>query len=170
MLRELCFADAEPLLDWLRQEEAAGWLEGDGALLTHQDAERFILGCLITKGDLHLAVTNGDGAFLGLVSLKHMAAGRAEFSVGLLPAARCQGYAARAATALLARAFGPLGLQSIYMYTRGDNDQTVAFNERQGFRSLPGPPPGVSAPTGEGLRWFGLTREQYEQDRAEHDL
>jgi len=43
-------------------------------------------------------------------------------------------------------------------------------DQRRGFRDLTGPPTGVSAPDRAGLRWFGLTRAQYEQDRAADDL
>lgn len=167
--RELEFRDAPDLLAWARDEEGSRFFLGDKDSLCLADMESFILGAMLLEEDYHLCISDEQDKLVGLASLKNIdrQEKRAEFSIGLLPAAQGKGLARDAAEDLLVIAFLELELTGIYMYTDAKNLATQAFNDRCGFHPLPGPPPGVKPEASpevsnpEALRWYGLSREEY---------
>ncbi|MDO4732592.1 MAG: GNAT family N-acetyltransferase [Bacillota bacterium] len=164
--RELEFRDAPALLAWAQDPRGGRFFRGESSSLCLKDMEGFILGTMLCAGDLHRAIVNEADQLVGLLSLKNIdeEKRRAEFSIGLLPAAQGKGLAGAAVAELLPVAFDELGLESIYMYTDAGNLPTRAFNERCGFRLLESPPEGIlpDLPEAGGeLCWYGLCREEY---------
>lgn len=167
-IRDLDFQDAAALLAWAKDPEGGRFFRGDSSSLCLKDMEGFILGTMLCAGDLHQAIVDESNQLVGLVSLKNIDEEnrRAEFSIGLLPAAQGKGLAGAAVAELLPIAFDELGLESIYMYTDAGNLPTRAFNERCGFRLLESPPEGI-LPEAEGeLCWYGFSREEHLRNAA----
>ena len=165
-LRQLEPEDASPLLALLRSGAAAGLFSGDAEDLTLSHAQNFILSALLTAGDDFRAVSDGTGAFLGLIGLKDMSPERAEFCVALLPEARRRGLGRGAAEQLLQEAFSGDGAPArVFMYTRPDNEATNAFNLALGFRRQE---PEADAPDGTAaMNWYGVSREEFMAGRKQ---
>ncbi len=64
--------------------------------------------------------------------------GTVEIGWRLAPAFWGMGYASEAGRALLAHAFGPLGLREVVSFTVHDNERSVAVMRRIGMRRDPG--------------------------------
>ncbi len=159
-LRQLQPEDAPALLALLREGQAEGLFSGDAADLTLGHVQNFILAATLTAGDDFRAVSDEEGAFLGLIGLKDMSPERAEFCIALAPAARGKGLARAAARQLLREAFSEDGgPERVFMYTRPDNAVTCGFNRAMGFR--PQAPEADAAPETLSLNWYGVSREEF---------
>lgn len=159
-LRQLEPADAPALLALLQSGAEAGLFSGDAAGLTLEHMQNFILAALLTAGDDFRAVSDGSGAFLGLIGLKDASPQRAEFCIALAPEARGRGLARAAAEQLLREAFSEAGgPERVFMYTRPDNAETNGFNRAMGFR--PQAPEADAAAETLSLNWYGVGREDF---------
>jgi RimJ/RimL family protein N-acetyltransferase len=101
-------------------------------------AERLTQTSVAAEGDgLSLAVERReDGRVIGDLSLWLRSAEHRQGEIGFVfhPDAQGQGYAREAATALLAVAFGELGLHRVFGRTDGRNDASAALMRRLGMR------------------------------------
>jgi RimJ/RimL family protein N-acetyltransferase len=101
-------------------------------------AERLTQTSVAAEGDgLSLAVERrDDGRVIGDMSLWLRSAEHRQGEIGFVfhPDAQGQGYAREAATALLAVAFGELGLHRVFGRTDGRNDASAALMRRLGMR------------------------------------
>ena len=159
-LRDLTPADAPALLALLQSGAAEGLFSGDAAGLTLGHVQNFILAATLTAGDDFRAVSDEEGAFLGLIGLKDMSPQRAEFCIALTPDARGKGLARAAAQHLLYEAFSREdGPERVFMYTRPDNDATCGFNRAMGF--WPQAPEADAAEETAALNWYGVSREEF---------
>lgn len=100
----------EPVADWLRRRQAAGWLA---------------------------AVAGAEGACLGYVQLDdiHHANRTGWFGIALAPEARGQGHGAAATQLALAHARDAMGLRKVKLTVRADN-RAAALYLRLGFRHV----------------------------------
>ena len=159
-LRDLTPEDGPALLALLQSGAAEGLFSGEAADLTVEHMQNFILAASITAGDDYRAVSDEEGAFLGLIGLKDMSPQRAEFCIALTPDARGKGLARAAAQQLLYEAFSREdGPERVFMYTRPDNDATCGFNRAMGFR--PQAPEADAAEETAALNWYGVSREEF---------
>ncbi|MBQ1502010.1 MAG: GNAT family N-acetyltransferase [Firmicutes bacterium] len=166
VLRQPELADAPLLLAWLQDKETNRWLDGDMDTLTLQDMTDFICGSLIAAEKEDRVITDGSGAFRGLISLKHIDSGRAraELGLGLTKEAQGQGLACAAADELLYYAFSELGLELVYGCVRQENGPALAFCRRFGLNELAAPPEGAPAPAeADKVIWVGLTAAEFWQ-------
>ena len=138
ILRKLEPRDAEPMLAWMHDPDTVGLLNTDFGSKTLADCETFITSSRDESVNLHRAIANREGHYLGTVSLKGIDRERktAEFAITVGPEGRGTGAAAFAMAEMLQTAFEKLGLETVYWYVNRENRRAIRFYEKQGFQPL----------------------------------
>ena len=146
-IRPLEPRDAEPMMEWMHDPEAAGLLAAPFAEKTREDCLAFIAAAGRPGPDRHRAIADENGEYMGTVSLKQIDPGRgtAEFAIATRREAWGRGYGAFAMREALRAAFGEEGLTSVYWYVNRENRRAIRFYEKQGFTPLSAPPAGAPA-------------------------
>ncbi len=166
-LRELVFDDAGALLAWLQDERVNRWLDGDMNSLTSADMENFICGAVLLAEDTQRVISDNEGRFWGLASLKNISQRQhsAELALGLAPEVWGRGWAAQAADELLAYGFRQLSLEYVYGCVNKGNTAALKFCQKYGMREMAAPP-GEAMLLGEYLRWFIMEKADFELQRC----
>ena len=170
-LRPLKAEDAPDMLQWMCDADTVRFLAIGQRRYTLADAQRFITDAGDESANLHRAITDAAGAYLGTVSLKNIdtARGEAEFAIALSARARGTGAALQAAKAILHIAFDELGLQRVYLNVLEKNRRAVRYYEKLaaiGLRyekqtelTFAGDP--------EPLLWYDVTRQDFAAVQAD---
>lgn len=132
-LRKLKLKDAPLMLTWMHDSNVTGNLRTDFASKTIQDAERFIKDSLEDKDNLNLAIASDSDEYMGTVSLKHIEGGNAEFAITVRTEAMGRGYSWFGLESIIKKAFGEMGLESIYWCVSRKNVRAIRFYDKHNF-------------------------------------
>lgn len=133
ILRQLLPADAPLMLEWMHDPVVVEKLQTNFRAKTMEDCLRFIDGARDTGRDLHLAVADEDGTYMGTVSLKHITGEQAEFAITVRAAAMGRGFARFAMARILRMGLEELGLERIYWCVSPENRRAVRFYDKNGY-------------------------------------
>lgn len=147
-LRKLRPEDAELMLQWMHDNSVVEHLGTNFAEKTLEDCQRFIASSQTAENDLHLAVTDGEGEYMGTVSLKHIdrANRTAEFAITVRAAAMGKGYSRFAMERILEMGLGEMGLDAIYWCVAPVNRRAVRFYDKCGYQRTEDVPAHILAP------------------------
>lgn len=153
-LRKLAPADAPLMLEWMHDAEWVQYMQADFAAKTLADCEAFVAAAQTDETNLHRAIADDAGQYLGTVSLKHIdpTAKTAEFAITVRRGV--PGAAAWGMQAMLCMGFEVLDLQSIYWCVAAANARARRFYQKQGYM------PRSTVPDEHGLLWYQVTREE----------
>ena len=132
-LRALEQQDAPLMLEWMHDESVVSHLGTNFMEKTIDDCRRFIDWANSTDTDLHLAVEDDNGEYMGTVSLKHIQGGTAEFAITVRGCAMGKGYSRFGMAAILDKGITELGLHSIYWCVSRHNARAVRFYDKNGY-------------------------------------
>jgi [ribosomal protein S5]-alanine N-acetyltransferase len=158
-LRPLTLGDIGSLHALVIDPDVRRWA-ADGRVLPEAWARAAILKSIATfrrhgTGAFALRLRE-DGAFAGYAGLfpaKLARLGGLELGAAVWPRYWRSGLAAEACRAILAEAFGPLGLERVFACTDAPNFRSLALIARLGFHQI-GTTPGAFG----AVRWFSLAR------------
>ena len=135
-LRKLQQKDAPLMLEWMHDESVVEKLQEDFASKTIQDCRNFITASWQDGAHLHLAIADDDDTYMGTVSLKHIAGGKAEFAITIRRSAMGKGYSKYGMEKILQMGFEKLGLQKIFWCVSPDNKRAVRFYDKNGYQRI----------------------------------
>lgn len=160
-LRDLEPRDAERMLAWMHDPFVVEKLQANFLEKTAADCRAFIAASH-ADGNLHLAIADDADVYMGTASLKHIAAGAAEFAIVVCREAMGKGYAIGAMREILALGFGRYGLTTIYWRVAPDNARALRFYDKNGFSRTAAaplaPPPGYTAEQAQAYVWYQVAR------------
>jgi len=156
-LRDLQPQDAPLMLEWMHDEELVRDMQANFAQKTIGDCRAFIAQAGQDPRQLHRAVADEDGTYLGTVSLKNIdrEAARAEFAIAMRRCATGQGVSRYAMAEIFRVGFEELGLQEIYWCASRNNRRAMRFYEKGGYRP--------SEPDARGLVWYCAAKSEWER-------
>jgi len=134
-LRPLIASDAAGMLEWMHDEDTTRYLRLNGKDATMEDALRFINNAKDESVNLHRAISDENGNYLGTVSLKKIDIDKkeAEYAISLHPRARGTGAAFAATEKIIDTAFEDLELERVYLNVLEENKRAVKFYNKFGF-------------------------------------
>ena len=133
-LRPLRSEDAALMLEWMQDPTIACFFRFDAAGMTYEKCCAFIASANREPGSRHYAIADGNDEYLGTISLKGIADGRAEYAISTRKCAHGTGAAIQATREILRIAFDELGLESVYLNVLEENLRANAFYRKAGFR------------------------------------
>lgn len=135
-LRPLELQDSVRMLEWMRDPEITKYLQIGGPDTSKDSVDEFILNAGDESTNLHRAVVDSTGEYMGTISLKHIDYEKkeAEYAIAMRSSALGTGAAVTASRLLLELAFRQLGLQRVYLNVLQANQRAVRFYEKFGFR------------------------------------
>ena len=147
-LRELKAEDAPLMLQWMHDESVVSHLGTNFAEKTLADCQRFIESSLTDEENLHLAVAEDGGEYMGTVSLKHIDRVRktAEFAITVRAAAMGRGYSRFGMERILEKGIREMGLESIWWCVSPKNCRAVRFYDKCGYGRTEEVPAHILAP------------------------
>lgn len=139
-LRKLQQADAPLMLEWMQDAEATHWLEKDFSDMSLEDCRGFIDFAADATDDLHLAIADDAGEYMGTVSLKHIDRenGSAEFAIVARRVAWGKGLSRYAMTEIIRIGLYDLGLKTVYWCVDPANKRAVCFYDKGGYKRVAG--------------------------------
>jgi len=132
-LRKLMPDDARLMLQWMHDENVVSHLGTNFMEKTIDDCHRFIDWANSTDTDLHLAVTDEAGEYMGTVSLKHIHDSTAEFAITVRACAMGKGFSKFGMASILEKGKKELGLSAIYWCVSRHNTRAVRFYDKNGY-------------------------------------
>ena len=152
-LRRLQIEDAPLMLEWMHDPDAVAHMHARFGAMTLADCQAFIQAAQSDCPNLHRAVADDKGVYLGTVSLKNIdkQCRQAEFAIAVRRAAMGQGVSPWAMNAMLSFGFAELGLQRIYWCADAANVRACRFYEKQGYH------PCETTPDRHKLLWYEVT-------------
>ena len=133
-LRKLELKDAPLMLEWMHDAGVVQDLQANFAEKTLEDCQNFIRACEDTSQNLHLAIADSSGEYMGTVSLKHIRPGiDGEFAVTIRACAMGKGLSAFGMKEILSLGLHQLGLQKVYWCVSPDNKRAVRFYDKNGY-------------------------------------
>ncbi len=133
-LRPLESRDSPFMLEWMRDPSIACFFRFDAAGMTEEKCREFIKSAGQDAGSRHYAIADENDTYLGTISLKHIADGRAEYAISTRKCAHGTGAALQATREILRIAFEELGLDTVYLNVLSENLRANAFYRKAGFR------------------------------------
>lgn len=131
-LRRLQLNDAESMLEWMMDPDIYSKMQYDYKNLSLEKCILFIKNSWENTENLHLAISDESGEYLGTVSLKNIdyKNKRTELGIAVHPKYMGKGVAASALREIAKKAFFELKLNRIYLYVRADNIRAVTFYKK----------------------------------------
>lgn len=132
ILRRLELLDAEPMLKWMLEPDIYRNMQYDPQEQNIEKCKDFIRQSWIDKENLHLAIANETGEYLGTVSLKNIDRKNqnAEFAIAICPSSMGKGISTLALKKIMEIAFVNQDLNKVYLYVRSDNERAVRFYKK----------------------------------------
>ncbi len=162
LLRPLEPRDGARMLEWMRDPDITKHLQIGGPNTSKESVDAFILSSCDESTNLHRAVVNSDGEYMGTISLKHIdrEKGEAEFAISMHGSALGTGAAAAASRLMLELAFVQLSLQRVYLNVLQANQRAVRFYEKFGFLYTHESTLLVNG-VAEILKWYEIRRQDF---------
>lgn len=133
-LRPLRPEDAPLMLEWMQDPMIACFFRFDAASMTEEKCRAFIESASRDPGSRHYAIADEQDEYLGTISLKDIAGGRAEYAISTRKCAHGTGAALQATREILRVAFEDLGLETVYLNVLAENLRANTFYRKAGFR------------------------------------
>ena len=139
ILRRLELRDAPYMLEWMHDPNVVGYLQGDFIAKTMEDCYAFIRFSWDDKENMHLAIENNMGEYMGTVSLKNIDRNvhSAEFAIAIRRCAMGTGLSKKAMQETMYIGFKTLGLTNIYWCVSPKNKRAVCFYSKNGYKEVP---------------------------------
>ena len=102
--------------------------------MTEEKCRAFIESANREPLSLHYAIANERDEYLGTISLKNIADGRAEYAISTRKCTHGTGAAMQATKEILHIAFDNLGLESVFLNVLEENLRANAFYRKAGFQ------------------------------------
>lgn len=134
-LRKLKAKDALLMLEWMHDESVVENLQANFKAKTLADCEAFILACVDTTENLHLAIVDETDEYMGTVSLKHIRRDRrdAEFAITIRACAMGKGVSAYGMAEIIRVGLEEMGLDTVYWCVASENKRAVRFYDKNGY-------------------------------------
>jgi diamine N-acetyltransferase len=132
-LRQLRSEDAPLMLEWMQDPSIACFFRFDAASMTEEKCRSFIASANADPDSRHYAIADEQDCYLGTISLKNIAEGRAEYAISTRKCAHGSGAAIQATSEVLRIAFDELGLDTVYLNVMTENLRANAFYRKAGF-------------------------------------
>ena len=172
ILRPLEQKDAPLILEWLKDKEVTRFFRFDTENATIDSVQAFINDSRSNSENIHFAISDTkDDEYLGTVSLKNIDknAKTAEYAISLRKKAHGKRYGYEATIKILDYAFSQLDLERVYLNVLSDNEKAIRLYEKLGFiyegeflNHI------VVRNELKSLKWFRLTKYEYEQRIKNH--
>ena len=132
ILRKLELSDAEPMLAWMLEPDIYQSMQYNPEEQNLEKCKEFIRNSWEDQVNLHFAITNVNGEYLGTVSLKNIDRknNNAEFAIAICPRAMGKGISSIALLKIMKIAFDEQNLNKVYLYVRSDNIRAVRFYQK----------------------------------------
>lgn len=121
------------MLEWMQDPSIACFFRFDAALMTEEKCRSFIVSANADPDSRHYAIADEQDCYLGTISLKNIAKGRAEYAISTRKCAHGSGAAIQATSEVLRIAFDELGLDAVYLNVMTENLRANAFYRKAGF-------------------------------------
>lgn len=137
-LRPLQTEDAEYMLEWMHDSEVVSDMHRDFSSMTLEDCMQFIQRSREDQTNLHLAVTDEDGLYMGTVSLKNidLLEKCAEFAITVRKCAMGRGFAQYGMKKILEKAFFEYQLEYVYWYVQSKNARALRFYDKMHYKRV----------------------------------
>lgn len=137
-LRRLNQSDASKMLEWMHDKEVVGNLKADFASKTINDCEKFIVNTALDRNNLHMAITDESGIYMGTVSIKNIDRNNktGEFAITVRKSAMGKGYAQYAIKEIIRIGFQELNLNYIYWCVSRKNLRAIKFYDKMGYKEI----------------------------------
>lgn len=132
-LRTLELRDAEPMLEWMHDASVVSELKGDFLNKKLSDCIRFIENAKNEPDNIHFAISDNGGMYMGTVSLKHVHSDWAEFAIVVGKKAMGVGIAQEAMKEILSYGIEQMKLSIIYWCVSKDNHRAIRFYDKNGY-------------------------------------
>lgn len=134
-LRKLEKQDARRMLEWMHNPQTTEHLKANFAAKKLEDCLAFIETAQTDPENLHLAVSDEEGKYLGTVSLKDINRQQktAEFAITMHPDACGTGASQWGMREILRYGLQTEGLETIYWCVSPENKRAVAFYDHSGY-------------------------------------
>lgn len=134
-LRKLQLCDAQPMLEWMHDEELCADLHTDFASKTLSDCIGFIQTAQDDSRNVHLAIVDDNDEYMGTVSLKNISYDihAAEFGIVVRRCAMGRGYSGFGMNEIIKYGFNMLGLNNIYWCVSEHNVRACKFYNKHNF-------------------------------------
>ena len=146
MLRKLEKKDAPLMLEWMHDPSVVEHLNRDFGALTLEDCEAFIEKAAegadadwkTMTGNLHLAIEDEQGEYMGTVSLKEIdrETSSAEFGITVRTCTMGRGISIAAMKEIVKIGHEVMGLDLIFWCVSKYNTRAVRFYEKNGFEKI----------------------------------
>ena len=149
------------MLEWMHDPAVVENLQTNFREKTIEDCLRFIDAAQDTGQNLHLAIADDDGTYMGTVSLKHITGEQAEFAVTVRAAAMGRGFSRFAMASILRIGREELGLRRIYWCVSPENRRAVRFYDKNGYAQTEPEKLTITGYTPEQIRsyiWYSVNR------------
>lgn len=133
-IRPLRPEDAPLMLEWIQDPTIACFFRFDAASMTEEKCRAFIDAANRDPNSRHYAIADEKDEYLGTISLKDIAEGRAEYAISTRKCVHGTGAALQATQEILRIAFEGLGLVTVYLNVLAENLRANAFYRKAGFR------------------------------------
>lgn len=137
-LRNLKEKDAEPMIEWMHDQDVIENMAADFMHMSIEDCLQFIRKSNEDESaTLNRAICTDEDEYLGTVSLKNISDTdkNAEYAIILKKSAMGSGAARFATVEILRIAFEVLKLHKVYLYVRSGNIRAQKFYNKIGFRN-----------------------------------
>lgn len=160
-IRKLRLQDAPLMLEWMHDDTVVHYLREDYAGKAEEDCISFIIKARDEAENIHLAVADDSGEYMGTVSLKHIRQNTAEFGIALRTCAMGRGYAFYGMQAIMEYGSGNRGIDTVYWCVDPDNQRAVRFYEKHAFLrcSPPEQAPGYTEEEKRRYIWYRVERQ-----------
>lgn len=137
-LRKLKLEDAPLMYEWLHDENVIKYLDIINTDKTMDDCKDFIIKSWNCDENLHLAVIDDTGTYMGTVSLKHidMEQKEAEFAIALRSSAMGLGFSDYGMREILRIGYEEKDLERIYWYVNTANKRAIRFYDKRGYQRM----------------------------------
>lgn len=133
-IRELDIKDAPYMLEWMHDKSVVEKLRADFQRKTIDDCISFIVASQDKSNNVHMAIVDDEGTYMGTVSLKNISCDTAEFGITIRSCAMGKGFSRFGMVSILNYGFQEYGLESIYWCVDPENKRAVRFYEKNGYK------------------------------------
>lgn len=163
-LRELRIEDAKLMLEWMHDEDVVRFLYTDFSKKDINDCLFFISHSKNNEKDIHLAISDDNGEYMGTVSLKHIDTIKrnAEFAITVRSCAMGKGYSKEAMELMLKIGFDKYNLDFIFWCVSPENKRAVRFYDKNSYTRIEMPENviGYDESVAKMLIWYGIRKVQ----------
>ena len=159
-LRKLMIQDAPLMLEWMRDPNVVYYMKANFQSKSIEDCESFIENSWNNADNLHLAITDDNGEYMGTVSLKHITDTTAEFGITVRRCAMGKGYSKYGMEQIIKRGLTDLGLSNIYWCVDPLNQRAIHFYDKNGYLRVNSPKEveGYSDEEKDRFVWYSISK------------